>query len=809
MNRHHALPPPWLPRPLLLLVGLIGCTDFPEQLTEVEFQGLVRLQPGACTASCGGHFPATTFLPDAGWDLKKARPTGGALVLEDGGEATLAGPTFEGEGRLELVVDVDASGGTLLVGFEVGGLAGERGAWGAFDVATGEARGVHASALSTETTAALAWTAGDPITVEVKVDCAGVHLRVGEEQIALDTTARFEADRIFVRWTGQGQVAISSMAMESECEGPSAPTCAQACTGGGECEVAVCTALGVCAIVAASESVACNDGNPCTVDDRCLTTGCTGTVNACDDGDGCTTDRCDQNDGACVSAPIPGCVPPSDGWSAARRVYPVLARSGGDGPAEEQDDVLLELPLTTLASDRVVVALSFDGDFEGTLPGDVAVQDFGSVFVDGRFGKALEPTSASRIELRSPQTSFSLMAWVRPNQQPLSNSAAFGFFPPPGEGSQITMRLRNGEWTFEAGGEPIVLGAASGQWQHVAMSWDGAAHAGVVALDGEIVGRFDAVELPANALLILGDPVSTGTFRIWLDELAYFERAVTPVEIMSVSTLGVPMGSGPFTGVTLQPDYDDLRVRVDDTVFPHDVVGRRPHGDSGLPAANILRSWRFDGDLDAAMGDAASDGEGFAFASGVFGDPGGALAPIDGVELWTDRTEAIAPPFSVEVWLQLTAATDDCNDTYDGASIVEAISEDPADRGGLLLRVCDGTAQLALIASASSEVLESDVRLEDDGWHHLVASVGTDETVLYVDGLAQGTMPTPAKASLPAVPFSVLRGKHGAAPTPTPGRVDELIVHRVALGAGAALDRVTPLVPTARILADLRRAQDG
>ena len=46
-------------------------------------------------------------------------------------------------------------------------------------------------------------------------------------------------------------------------------------------------------------SAACDDGNACTIDDRCDSGGhCSGTVRSCDDGHDCTADSCD---------PVQGC----------------------------------------------------------------------------------------------------------------------------------------------------------------------------------------------------------------------------------------------------------------------------------------------------------------------------------------------------------------------------------------------------------------------------------------------------------------------------------------------------------------------
>ncbi len=53
----------------------------------------------------------------------------------------------------------------------------------------------------------------------------------------------------------------------------------------------------------------CNDGDPCTTNDVCRQivggpVACVGTPVACDDGNPCTADRCDPSTGQCLSVPI-------------------------------------------------------------------------------------------------------------------------------------------------------------------------------------------------------------------------------------------------------------------------------------------------------------------------------------------------------------------------------------------------------------------------------------------------------------------------------------------------------------------------
>jgi len=55
-----------------------------------------------------------------------------------------------------------------------------------------------------------------------------------------------------------------------------------------------------CECVAGLDGFPCDDGNLCTIDDKCLNGECVGTPKSCDDGNFCTTDSCDGTTGECV-----------------------------------------------------------------------------------------------------------------------------------------------------------------------------------------------------------------------------------------------------------------------------------------------------------------------------------------------------------------------------------------------------------------------------------------------------------------------------------------------------------------------------
>jgi len=55
-----------------------------------------------------------------------------------------------------------------------------------------------------------------------------------------------------------------------------------------------------CECVAGLDGFPCDDGNLCTINDKCLNGECVGTPKSCDDGNFCTTDSCDAITGECI-----------------------------------------------------------------------------------------------------------------------------------------------------------------------------------------------------------------------------------------------------------------------------------------------------------------------------------------------------------------------------------------------------------------------------------------------------------------------------------------------------------------------------
>lgn len=94
---------------------------------------------------------------------------------------------------------------------------------------------------------------------------------------------------------------------------PNDPGCK--CESDGDCDQSFDTlcgqnrcnkALGACIITpTAKDGTGCDDGNPCTVDDKCSKGFCVGEPNSCDDGNSCTKDICESSQG-CLHVPTDG-----------------------------------------------------------------------------------------------------------------------------------------------------------------------------------------------------------------------------------------------------------------------------------------------------------------------------------------------------------------------------------------------------------------------------------------------------------------------------------------------------------------------
>jgi hypothetical protein len=77
----------------------------------------------------------------------------------------------------------------------------------------------------------------------------------------------------------------------------------------GSCVGHACNPVtGLCEPGAVADGTPCDDGDKCTIAEKCQAGACLGgKAKPCEDGEKCTADACDAGSGACIHAVIPGC----------------------------------------------------------------------------------------------------------------------------------------------------------------------------------------------------------------------------------------------------------------------------------------------------------------------------------------------------------------------------------------------------------------------------------------------------------------------------------------------------------------------
>ncbi len=90
------------------------------------------------------------------------------------------------------------------------------------------------------------------------------------------------------------------------------PGAALNCNDNKPCTNDSCNATTGCANVRRADNTVCDDGNACTVDDKCAAGECRGVGKSCDDKNPCTTDTCNPTTQQCTPANVPNNTPCTD-----------------------------------------------------------------------------------------------------------------------------------------------------------------------------------------------------------------------------------------------------------------------------------------------------------------------------------------------------------------------------------------------------------------------------------------------------------------------------------------------------------------
>ena len=216
----------------------------------------------------------------------------------------------------------------------------------------------------------------------------------------------------------------------------------------------------------------------------------------------------------------------------------------------------------------------YNGDHDGALHNMTDES-----WVEGRIGNSLRfdgrddyADMGKRREL-SPAGGLTVAAWVRPDSV-TGTQAVFSKADTGETGSGYSLRVVDGTlegalYTPEGVRRAARAGTlTAGEWQHVAMAWDG--KKARLYLAGEQVGEFACVGRKTSGNhLIVGRDSATGTshFRGVLDELRLYNRTMAPEDIRRQS-----QGHGDIAGRLILMHHNTIRP----TNYPALTVRGRP-----------------------------------------------------------------------------------------------------------------------------------------------------------------------------------------------------------------------------------------
>jgi len=585
-------------------------------------------------------------------------------------------------------------------------------------------------------------------------------------------------------------------------------------------------------------------------------TGCDATPVSCvDDDDPCTVEACDptagDGAGACTSTYIPNCFTDLDGWAGRVELglFEPPSTSGegvmgppGDGDLSEVSSWAragepIEVPLWPGLQARASVVAYFRMETSATglnpqneehigIPDELSddrilgAPDNGNgstpVFAPGVFGDAWALIRPNGVQLSLTST-HTLMAWIQlspdtpsTDYQVLATGSMQGMVRTPA----VVFGVVAGSPAVSAGGTTIPLDMDY-TWHHVAFSFDATAAELTVYLDGELVDQQTINDPGATGQVFAGGEVAglAPADAPLIDELVVCDEIVSADVIASVASAGLPaLDSVLAGGVTIQADYDDLAVyRADPaagpTQVPHEVIGRRPHSDSGDGVAGVLGYWRFDaGALDAAYfagGDEVVSSASLNAVDGVFGDANGAVVPLS-ASAALDKPWLDDGPFSVELWVK-TEDSGTCDTTTDGAVLLQTINGFHDTRTGWALRICGDVARFDHTDVDQDHVVTGQRRVNDGAWHHVMVSFDGDGYALVVDGILDGYSDydgdVPLDGSLNAATVLYAMDESETAGSLTDAAIDEVLFHDRARSLAYAYNRVYPMKPALRFLA--------
>ncbi len=151
--------------------------------------------------------------------------------------------------------------------------------------------------------------------------------------------------------------------------------------------------------------------------------------------------------------------------------------------------------------------------------------------------------------------SYTIAAWIKPDSDVVFNGGIVGWGN-YGTGNQVNafrLQTNDGLWNYwwgnDYGQDPLSNGTnlLDGQWHHVAVSYDSVTGVHSLYVDGQFLGSRTAFGIdvrPENFRIGTTNGLAED-FKGLMDDLAIFNRALTPAEILAVragdfSAFGVP-----------------------------------------------------------------------------------------------------------------------------------------------------------------------------------------------------------------------------------------------------------------------------
>ncbi len=482
-------------------------------------------------------------------------------------------------------------------------------------------------------------------------------------------------------------------------------------------------------------------------------------------------------------------------WYFSVRAAVTLNKSGVSGTAKVSTSQNASL------TNGLVGEWSFDGaDISGTTAYDRSGQGNNGTLVNsptktqGRVGQGLgtNPTIDGYMNAGSAAslddiTTRTVTAWIKPttsgenNYGRIADKTQWLFYTC--DNSFIGCSSTNNKLAFAQNFSTTnatwrtVNNITLGTWQHVAVTYDASSSSNdpIFYINGVPAGTYE-YQAPvgtfltdaADSLCVGNSSTSTRSFDGTLDEVRVYNRVLSASEIQSLYALGDPE-------------------KVNSSVSTPQGAGRL---DSGLAGY-----WTLDDGSGTNATDASTNGNTGTLTNG----PTWATGQIGGAATFDGSNDYITIPdtnvvefnydkdFSLAVWTKIPSTQNDTsavdNDIVSkwnnsggypyALRVYNQTYGTAADRGKVRIARYDGT---------NNPTATSTKTINDDAWHHIVATKAGSVLTIYVDGMANATA-TDTTTTTTTNATAVELGRRASATNYFTGSLDEFRLYNRALSA--------------------------